>query len=74
MYPSVLEFMLQLLCHPGKLASLGRDPLAVELQVGKAPRQRWRQAGASYRSLKQAAAGGSASFDEESWMEMLLVR
>ncbi|CAE7949248.1 Senp7 [Symbiodinium sp. KB8] len=70
----VLEFMLQLLCHPGKLASLGRDPLAVELQVGKAPRQRWRQAGASYRSLKQAAAGGSASFDEESWMEMLLVR
>ena len=24
---------LQLLCHPGKLASLGRDPLAVELQA-----------------------------------------
>lgn len=71
----VLEFVLQLLCHPGKLASLGRDPLTLELQVGKAPRQRWRQAGASYRSLKQAAAGGSASsFDKESWMDMLLVR
>uniref|UniRef100_A0A7S4T4Q2 Ubiquitin-like protease family profile domain-containing protein n=1 Tax=Alexandrium monilatum TaxID=311494 RepID=A0A7S4T4Q2_9DINO len=63
----VLEFVLQLLCRPSLLASLGRTQ-ALPVEVGSMPRQRWRCAGAVLRGQGVDEAGVPAAGD---WLRLL---